>query len=725
MLTFPPRRRIAVRSQWMALGFCALAVTARAEVGVNRLFSDGAVLQRGRPVPVWGTAAPGESVTVAFAGQTKQADADARGSWRVQLDPLPASREARQLVVRGSNTVTVKDVVVGEVWLLAGQSNMAFLMSSMARPSEREPEWPELARRDMAAADDPLLREFRVDNRPSDRLREDVPTKTGWMSWTPASAGGWAAMAAYFGKRLRGELEVPVGLVVCAWGGSACAAWVSPETLRSPELNAFWPEDIIGTTLNRANSHLYHGMLRPLAPYAIAGAAWYQGETEAISSMNPFTHRFMLAAMIRDWRRLWASPELPFYIVQLPNRDREPRWPVVRESQAWAAAQSPATRLVNTIDLGQAFDLHPRNKPQIAGRLADMVLGLEYGRPTWAGAATFEGASMEPGAMRVTFRGADAGLATSDDKPPAEFEVAGADQVFHPAQAVVEGRTVRVSSAAVAAPLAVRHAWKPAPVVNLTHRSRVPLTPFRSDDWPVEGEEFVARPLPVKAVLDVVTTGAALVKGPANSLWSPSSSLGQLGPHRALFVEARGQSAAFTVRGFPVRPDLPASPPAFWTATPPLDAARGFTIEVRGEITRAGNPQRGLDLEAGVPRADGTWRRYLLTAFPMRVHTFQNNLSPRTPHATETVVLRTGLDPDPAAYRIAVRPDGVAQFYVNGMLLGTSAGETLTTHAPEQPYVRVGKTLDQGEWAATLSQVSFDPAGAFGPAAFTSPSEVP
>ncbi|MBI5693786.1 MAG: hypothetical protein HZC55_27240 [Verrucomicrobia bacterium] len=706
------RRRIA-RGCGITLGLFVLSVTGHSEVTVAGLFRDGAVLQQGRPVPVWGTAAPGEAVSVAFAGQTKPAVAGPDGRWRVQLDPLAASRESRSLVVRGTHTVEVRDVLVGEVWLLSGQSNMAMLMESMARPSERDPEWPARARRDMAAAADPLLREFRVDNRAALRPRDDVPTRTGWMTWTPKSAGAWAAMAAYFGQRLRAELEVPVGIVMCAWGGSSCAAWISAETLRGPGLNSLWPEEVSGMTMNLANAHLYNGMLRPVAPYAIAGVAWYQGETEAVPAFNPYVHRHLLQAMIQDWRRLWGHPDLPFYFVQLPNRDHEPRWTIVRESQA-AALALPATQMITAIDLGQAWDLHPKNKPQVANRLADRVLHREYGRKTWPGEATVERVRREPGALRVEFRGAEAGLTTKDGRSPAEFEVAGEDRKFHPAEARIEGATVRVSAAVVAAPVAVRYAWRSAPVVNLVHRGGIPVAPFRSDDWPVDGQEALAQPLPPKATLATTATGAALLTGKAAN-WQACADLEQLGRHREMMLTPRGAIGAVLVRGFPVREGAPASPALFWTAQVPLQAATGFTFELAAHVTRVGNAERGLDLEAGLPRPDGTFRRYLLSAFPMRLQTYRNNLAPRTSHATQTLVLRNDLDAEAAIYRLSIRPDGIAQVYLNGECVGTTPGETLVGPTPARPYLRLGKTVTQGEWNANLQHVAFDPTGAFAP----------
>lgn len=694
--------------------FGQLGLPLPADVRVNALFSDGVVLQRGQPVPVWGSADPGESVSIVFAGQTKQTTADPQGRWSVHLDPLIASAEPRSLRVSGKISLAIKDVLVGEVWLFSGQSNMALLMASMARPSERDPDSPARAQRDIAEANDPLLREFRVDNRPAERPKDDVETRTGWMRWTRKDAGAWAAMAVYFGKRLRTSLDVPVGIIMCAWGGSGCSAWISAATLRSPELNTLWPEDVPEWRPNLATSRLYNGMLLPVAPFAIAGIGWYQGETEATPYHNPYIHRHLLAAMVGDWRRTWSRPELPFYVVQLPNRDNELRWVVVRESQA-EILRLQHTAVIPTIDIGQAWDLHPKNKYEVAGRLADAILARDYGRGTWLSPARYERAAPEGAGLRVAFRDAEKGLTTRDGRSPTEFALAGEDRKFHPARARIEGSTVVVVSPAVPHPVAVRYAWIPAPIVNLVNAGGLPVLPFRSDDWPVEGQEKVARPLPLKASLERVLKGSALLAGREPG-WIPCAQIGQLGEAGPMVLSTAGDTGSILVRGFPVRSGAHPSPEIFWTGEPEIDAHRGLTFEAKAYVTRVGNASRGLDLEAGVRGTDGTFRRYLITAFPMRLHTFQNNPAPRNTAAPETHVLRSALENQPATYRLAIRPDGTAQIYVDGALVGTTTGEILSTDVPRRSYLRIGKTITGGEWAARIYHLGFDSAGAFSPA---------
>ena len=689
------------------------ATPGRAEARLNGLFSRGVVLQRNQPAPVWGTANPGEQIRVEFGDQKLETVADSGGRWQVRLGPLDATAQPRPLVVRAENTLAIEDVVVGEVWLLSGQSNMAFLMQSVARPGERDEESPARARRNMAAANDPLLREFRVDNRPAERPRDDVPTRTGWMTWNPHAAPGWAAMAFHLGRRLREQLGVPVGIIMCAWGGSGSSAWISAETLRSPALNTLWPEEVSGWRPNIAPARLYNGMLRPLAPFAIAGAGWYHGETEATPYHNPYLYRFLLPAMITDWRRLWERPGLPFYVVQLPNRDNEPRWAVVRESQT-AAQHLPHTTILTTIDIGQPWDLHPRNKHEVADRLANLILSREYGRATWPGEAVFSGAERIGASLHVHFKGAEDGLRTRDGKPPSALMIAGADRVFRPANARLNGSTLIADSPLVPEPVAIRHAWDPSAVVNLTHVGGMPIAPFRSDTWPVDGEERMPRALDIRSALPVRFTGREIA-GDA-SIWRPGGDIPGLGDSAPLILRGGGQSLPILVRGFPVRPGAQASPAVFWTAEPELDARSGVTFEVKAYVTNAGNPDRGLDIEVGLRRKDGSFRRYLISAFPMRLVAFENNPAPRNSHATHSVLLRSALDYGTAIYRVSVRPDGIAQIYLNGSLIGTNSGETLSGSIRERSYLRVGKTVATGEWSATIHQVAFDPTGAYAPA---------
>jgi len=709
-----------------ASGYGAKVQNAENKLWLPSLFSDRMVLQRGKAVPIWGKAEPGEKISVQFGEQNVSAVADVDGRWNVSLASLPADKAGKDLVITagGGASRTIRGVVVGEVWLMSGQSNMAFLMSAIPRTpeilgSEKRGEAAKAAKgpsivkaeADMAAANDPLLRTFRVHPVSAERIREDAVTKEGWMEWNPANAGEFAAMSFYFGEKLRKALDVPVGIVMCSWGGSSACSWISAEMLRSSPLNGLWPEDILEWGGNLAPSRLYNGMLKPVAPYAISGFCWYQGETEATDWQNAYLYRYLLTHLIQDWRKAWHENDLPFYIVQLPPLHNGDRWEVVRESQDFALTV-PKTGMIPTLDIVPPGDLHPKNKYVVAERLAGLVLSDSYGKDTWPGLARFDRIETAKDALRVHFKNAGKGLKTADGTAPLEFAMAGQDQIFKPAEAVIEGQTVVLRSAEVPQPVAVRYAWAPAPKVNLFNEGGMPVAPFRSDDWPVAGQEMMPRVLPVKAELAVTQKGASLL-GEKSAPWVASASVNDP-KFGEMYISAGGEQVRIQVKGFPLRGGLPASPELFWTAQPEIDPVKGLTFEATVQVNDAGNAARGFDLEAGVMQPDGTLRRYLLTATPSRIYTFQNVLGGRVPESTQTRLLRSDGDEAGHTFRVAIRPDGIAQLYDGARLLGTTSGETVKDGGGKS-YLRLGKSTDAGRWSASISQVGFDLGGAFAP----------
>ena len=706
----------------------ALATAAQAtdSLWLPGFFSDRMVLQQGKPVPIWGRANPGEKVSVQFAGQNVSATADADGRWKAVLEPLKMNKTEQDLVITaGSASKTIKQVLVGEVWMLSGQSNMAFLMSSILRTPEitgsesrkeaaTKGKGPSQikAEADMAKANDPLLRAYRVENISAERPREDAGSRNGWMVWNKENAPEFAATGYYFAERLRAVLDVPVGILQCSWGGSGASGWISPATLRSPALNTIWPEDVPDWPSNIAPGRIFNGMVKPLAPYAISGFCWYQGETEATDRMNAYIYRYVLQALAQDWRKLWRDEALPFYIVQLPPLTIGARWEIVRESQSAAAAALQHAAFTPTLDIVPPGDLHPKVKWKVAERLANLVLGTSYGKDTWPGVPMLDKA--EPpanGAIRVTLKNAT-GLKTLDGKAPAEFQVAGEDKVFKPATATIEGTSVIVKSAEVPQPVAVRYAFAPAPVVNLVNGGGIPLAPFRTDDWPVAGQEMVAQKLPVKDALATTFDGAALADNKA-APWKPSPAFEDKAI-KDFYVSSRGTRANIGVKGFPARRNLSPSPAFYWTAEPEIDPARGITFQVTAQVNEVGNPTHGLDIEVGIKHADGSMRRYLLAALLTRIYTYQNFLGGRVSESVETHLLRSDLDAKSRVYRIAIRPDGVAQLYDSGKLLGTTSGEIIPK-AASASYLKFGKTVDYGAWSAAIYSAGFDTTGAFAP----------
>lgn len=475
------------------------------------LFQDNAVLQQGKPVPVWGSAAPGEKIVVEFAAQKKETTTAADGSWMVTLDALPVAKEGRDLTVTGQDTILRKGILVGEVWLCSGQSNMALLVKHAKDfPQER------------VTANLPLVREFAVENISQPKPALQVGGK--WSICTPETVGDFSAVAYFYARRLFQELDVPIGIIRSSWGGTRIECWMNEATLASTPASAYYTRrwqkkqsayqkdtadyDVQlsewkiaeekaqkdGTLIPPAPKHpqapdekfaptgLFNGMISPLIPYSLAGIIWYQGEANA---SVPEGYSKLLTKMITQWRKDFAQPELPFTLVQLPNYgfpgdESGHKWALLREEQAKILAISNTSMIV-TIDLGEADNVHPLNKQDVGLRLANNVLSSWYGRDTAPGGPVFLKEEPAGAAMKVTFT-RSAGIYLSDPSA-GSFELAGTDKVFHPAVAAMEGETVVVTSEKVSQPVAVRYAWKNNPQVILFGKGRLPAAPFRSDSW--------------------------------------------------------------------------------------------------------------------------------------------------------------------------------------------------------------------------------------------------
>jgi hypothetical protein len=509
----------------------------------------------------------------------------------------------------------------------------------------------------------------------------------------------------FFGKHLRTTLGVPVGLIVCAWGGSSAVAWMSPAGLA--KLGPLVPEEVIGWSNNRQHSRLYNGMLSPLIPFTLAGVVWYQGETEATESQNPFLYRLIFPALIEDWRALWSRPELPFYWVQLPNLRDKPLWPVVRESQA-AALRLPFTGMIPTLDIGQEAQLHPTNKRTFGERLGNLALARSYGRDTWPGAPSFKEVKLQTnGSIRLLLSNAT-GLKTSDGAAPACFEIAATDGEFRPANAQIEGEQIVLSSGDVKNTVEIRYAWEGNPKVNIVNAAGLPLLPFRTDTRPMAGEEWKWAPLPQKAALPSHATGGLLAqeKSPGWSLKLEGIDRPTAEKFKLLRMHA---SICQVVCSDLLRGSMTlASPRIFWEAEAPVanafNAREGLTIELKVQLYRATDPFRGFDLEVGLPRPEGGFRRYLLSILPMRLYAFQGK---------EIRLLGSNLDnmTEPRAYRIAIRSDGMAQVFYDGAPIGLFSGTP--TDDRDAAYLRVGKQTPQGEFTANLHEVGIDTTGAF------------
>jgi sialate O-acetylesterase len=483
----------------------------RADVRPPSLFTPHMVLQRGQENRVWGWADAAESVTVSICGQAQSTTADAEGRWSVQLEPLEAGGPF-VLGVKGQNTIEIADVMVGEVWVCSGQSNMAF---SVNRADD-----PDL---EMLAANYPHIRLISVPQVGTQEPQEDFSGQ--WEPCTPETVGDFSAVGYFFGRQLHQTLEVPIGLIDNAWGGSACEAWVRRDLLAADdqytELMERWAQtestydhekqmeayrqrlgacDEGGKKAQRPSpprnpltgqhrpANLYNGVLKPIIGYGIRGAIWYQGESNA---SRAYQYRTLFPLMIQSWRDEWGQGDFPFYWAQLADfRDEQPEpqessWAELREAQTMTMSKLPNTGEAVIIDIGEGRDIHPRNKQGVGKRLARWALAKDYGIEVACQSPTYQSMVVTGGKIVVTFDHVGPGLYTFDVNRPLGFAIAGEDRAFVWADAKLVGSDkVEVWSDQVPDPVAVRYAWADNPVCNLQSRNGLPATPFRTDDWP-------------------------------------------------------------------------------------------------------------------------------------------------------------------------------------------------------------------------------------------------
>lgn len=486
---------------------------ARGEVKLASIFSDHMVLQRDMPVPVWGTADAGEKVTVSIAGQAVVGTADAEGKWQVMLEPQETG-DPLTLTATGSNQVSAEDVLVGEVWLCSGQSNMQWTVSNAWNADLEIPK-----------ADHSMIRLLTVNTPASQTPLAGFSTK--WEVCSPESVKEFSAVGYYFGLELHERIGVPIGLIDNAWGGSACEAWIRRDHLESDPMfkalvehwqqreeahqqrMADWeearkkakeageeepkrPSSAGHMAGNQRPANLYHGRLMPIMPYAIRGTIWYQGESNA---GRAYQYRDLFPLMIRTWRQAWneqnqSQGDFPFYWVQLADFMREQSQPIesawaeLREAQTMTLDREPNTGQAVIIDVGEGNDIHPRNKIEVARRLARIALAKDYNVKIAHKSPRLEKVDIVDGKAIVTLKDVGKGLRTVDSKNVLGFTIAGEDRQWHQAEAKIVGNNqLEVSSQSEAKPVAVRYAWADNPVANLYTKAGLPVTPFRTDEW--------------------------------------------------------------------------------------------------------------------------------------------------------------------------------------------------------------------------------------------------
>jgi sialate O-acetylesterase len=503
---------------WAAgLVFASLSTlpgTAQGQLRLATLFSDHMVLQRERPITVWGWAEQNRQVTVVLQEQRLTATADEDGRWQVVLEPMPAGGPYEMSISDGDEQVTFRDLLVGEVWICSGQSNMQW---TVAQSADAESE--------IAAGDYPGIRLIHVPPRPMNQPQETFEGQ--WVVATPQTVGQFTAVGYYFGRELHRELGVPVGLINTSRGGTPAEAWTSRPALEAEsslrpllerwdtsvvrwqaehgEASQRWEQAAGEARENRQPpperptipenpavsqhrpANLFNGMIAPLIPYAIRGAIWYQGESNASRAQQ---YRELFPVMVHDWRNRWQQGDFSFYFVQLANFRApselpvESEWAELREAQTMALRRLPNTGMAVTIDIGEAGDIHPRNKQDVGRRLARLALANDYGMVIVPSGPLYRSHEIRAGEIILHFDHPGGGL-VAQGRELEGFTIAGADRKFVHANARIDGTRVIVWNDAIHSPAAVRYAWADNPACNLYNAEGLPASPFRTDAWPM------------------------------------------------------------------------------------------------------------------------------------------------------------------------------------------------------------------------------------------------
>ncbi|HEU6449379.1 MAG TPA: sialate O-acetylesterase [Verrucomicrobiae bacterium] len=485
---------VAVLTLSLQIAFAdANASDNSSQLKVAAIFGDNMVLQQKMTIPVWGWAAPNANVTVKFAGQTKSARGDANGKWLVKLDKLKASFEPQMLTVESGETKTFTNILVGEVWLASGQSNME-------KPIGKQPGQKPCFNyeEELAAGNYPNIRLFKVEKELATTPLDDLKKFTGWLECNSNSLDGikFSAAAYFFGREIYTNLNVPVGLLESSWGGTRIEPWTPPVGFEEiPSLKKF--AESKSNPQKLSNTHpmeIYNAMIAPIAGFSMRGALWYQGESNLMGTNadnDYLIYEKKMEALVGGWRKIWSEGDFPFYFVQIapfkyyggrvcransPEMEAE-FW----ELQSQAARKIKHTGMVVTTDIVDNLnDIHPRDKQDVGHRLALLALDKTYDKEVESEGPVFEKAKFKDGKAILEFEHDD-GLMSKDGKPLTWFTIAGADGKFVPADAKIVGETVEVSSPEVKEPKAVRFAWNESAQPNFCNKAGLPCEPFRTD----------------------------------------------------------------------------------------------------------------------------------------------------------------------------------------------------------------------------------------------------
>jgi sialate O-acetylesterase len=501
---------------------CARAMSASADVTLSGMFSDNMVLQREMPVKVWGKAKADEAITVAIAGQTVSARAAKDGRWQATLAPMKAGGPF-EMVVIGNNTNIIRNVLIGEVWVCAGQSNMKHPLV-YAKDAQKEAD----------GANYPQIRLLKSSTVASMTSKPQEDTSNEWNVWlvcNPQTVPWYSGLAYLFGRDMHTSLNVPVGLILCAWNGASAEVFTSRETFESnPKIkpildrsdreiaeyqqkldeylkavadwrakadsadaegkpvppNPLFPSDPRRQEYPWTATRGYNAMIAPMTSFAIRGVIWYQGES---NTLRPNEYADLFKALIQGWRKAWGEGDFPFIFVQLPNFREEKllySWALLREAQA-KALELPNTAMAVAIDVGESHNIHPPNKQDVAKRLSLAARAIAYHQDLVSSGPMYEAISIKGDAAVISFKHVGGCLVTREGAPVVGFEIAGKDKKYLPAEARIDGATVVVRNKDISEPVAVRYAWDNDPKCSLYNKEGLPAAPFRTDTWEIEG----------------------------------------------------------------------------------------------------------------------------------------------------------------------------------------------------------------------------------------------
>lgn len=488
--------------------FALAALSVHAEVRLPALFTDNMVIQQNTAAPIWGWAADGEEITIEINGKTVKATGK-DGKFKAKLPKLKANSQPTTLTVKGNNTITLSNVLVGEVWIASGQSNMEWPLRAAYQSTNA-----------IQNAANPNIRLFTVPKNKQLKPVDDV--KGQWVECNPQTVPNFSAVAYFFGRDLQKALNVPVGIIHTSWGGSPAEVWMSEDVLHD---NPEYKRDVLDLYESQSATHknalaawekekaaaakenkefkkqrpngpgwrpteLYNGMIAPLIPFAIKGAIWYQGESNAGRHKQ---YRTLFPDMIKNWRRDWGQGDFTFLAVQLapfdPGHTMEQilgapsansNWAALREAQNHAGDVLPKYGVAVITDVGEQKDIHPTKKEPVGARLALLAEKIAYGKKVVASGPTFKSMKVDGNEAVLTFDNVGSGLVANGGELKG-FSIAGEDGNFVWANAKIDGKKVLVSSPSVSKPTAVRYGWADFPVVNLENKEGLPASPFRTD----------------------------------------------------------------------------------------------------------------------------------------------------------------------------------------------------------------------------------------------------